>query len=339
MTEIQEKLLGIYKEFKAVCDANGLRYYADGGTRLGAIRHKGFIPWDDDMDIAMPIKDYNKFLKIASDILPTNIEIADGMKLKNVDFSFTRLADNTTTFIHWEDLPFTDQYRGVCIDIFPYIGVDSTDVNTRVNKRLDLISDELTNKKIYDSGNRPLADIKKEREELFNTYDIDTAKYVRSAAVSMWKYRAIFERKGFLEAINMPFEDTEIPVSIDYHNELTTQYGDYMKFPPVSQRVSHHFGFVDLDTPREVYKKEASQLFTSKVIAYTHQLQISVYRLEQQLIKNDEHNAEELKHKDYYISEAERKYAEVKEELSIIHRSRSWKILSRLRSIRKKLRV
>ncbi|MBR1604027.1 MAG: LicD family protein [Synergistaceae bacterium] len=75
--KIQLAELDIFKAFKAICDRHNLRYFAIGGTCIGAIRHKGFVPWDDDMDVAMPYEDYKKFFEIAKTELPEHLVARD----------------------------------------------------------------------------------------------------------------------------------------------------------------------------------------------------------------------------------------------------------------------
>ena len=82
MTDVQEKILEIFKEIVKVCNKYDIPYYAIGGTCLGAVRHKGFIPWDDDMDIAIPIEDIDRFIKIAKKELQ-NIYIYTQEKIEN----------------------------------------------------------------------------------------------------------------------------------------------------------------------------------------------------------------------------------------------------------------
>ena len=85
MTELQNKILELGVEFKRVCEENNLRYYLFYGTFLGAVRHKGFIPWDDDLDFAMPRPDYEKFLKIAKEKLNPQKIIIGGVFMRSKD--------------------------------------------------------------------------------------------------------------------------------------------------------------------------------------------------------------------------------------------------------------
>lgn len=309
MTDIQLKLLSIYKEIRRICDKHGISFYADGGTKLGAVRHGGFIPWDDDMDLAMKLDDYKRFIKIARKELSSQYEIFNGVDLDHVDFSFIKISDRNTTFIRWEDFPFTDNYMGVHIDIFPYIGVSNDSVDRGINKKLDLIIDEITNKKLYGTG-RELKVIKEDQRDLQSENNIETSKYVRNGTTSMWKYSAIFLKGGFDSSIVMKFEDTTIPVPVGYEEQLRKQYGEYMQLPPKEDRISHHFGIVDTSRPHSDYTKMFSSEISKEVTSYVHTLQIQKYMSEQRAIKIENSKIEELKHKDYFISELERKLKE-----------------------------
>ncbi|UTX51384.1 LicD family protein [Candidatus Saccharibacteria bacterium TM7i] len=334
MTDLQVKLLDIYREIKRICEKYNITYYADGGTKLGAVRHGGFIPWDDDMDIAMKLDDYNVFKKVARKELADSYELLDGSSIDHVDFSFLKISDKTTTFIRWEDLPFSENYMGVHIDVFPYVGTDSSRSESAFNKKLDLLIDEITSKKLYGIG-RELPILFKEQKELQQRFRLKESRYVRNGTTSMWRDSAIFPTSGYENSVEIPFEDTVIPLPGGFERQLKIQYGDYMKFPPKNERVSHHFGFVDLNTPYTHYQKESRQHFVSEVIKYTHTLQISKYQAERRLIEQEEKSAEEMKHKEYFISEAERKYTEAQKELNSIYNSRAWKVVTQLRKMSK----
>lgn len=93
---IQKESYGILKIFHMICEKEDLKYILDFGTLLGAIRHKGFIPWDDDLDVSMPRKDYEKFLKVASKYLPENMEIQNHKTDPNYLVPFTKIRKTDT---------------------------------------------------------------------------------------------------------------------------------------------------------------------------------------------------------------------------------------------------
>ena len=122
MNDLQKRLLVILKEFARVCGKHNLRYFLNGGTCLGAIRHKGFIPWDDDVDVMMPREDYEKFLTLQYEYEGTPYFIQSWKSDPRYTYGFAKLRDSSTTFI--ED--FYRNHRinhGVWIDIFPLDGM------------------------------------------------------------------------------------------------------------------------------------------------------------------------------------------------------------------------
>ena len=120
--EEQEKLkqieLNLLVCFKEICEKHKLDYFLTGGTLLGAVRHKGFIPWDDDIDVGMPREDYETFLRVASSCLPDGIFLQTRKTDPEVPFNFAKLRDSRTTFIE-TSIKDLDINHGVYIDIFP----------------------------------------------------------------------------------------------------------------------------------------------------------------------------------------------------------------------------
>lgn len=118
MTGLQKKIFEIMKVFDRVCRENGLCYYMLGGTMLGAVRHKGFIPWDDDADFGLPRKEYEKLLAVPEETLPEGYRLRHFSKESSVPYAFARLEDTRTTCIEARRSG-TGYVGGVYIDIFP----------------------------------------------------------------------------------------------------------------------------------------------------------------------------------------------------------------------------
>ena len=109
--------LDILKEFKRICEEHNLRYFAIGGTCLGAVRHQGFIPWDDDIDVAMPYEDYVRFIEIAKPGLRKPYELFDPVDHEVCGCTFLKMHNSNTAFIEKVREAYTDSYFGVFIDI------------------------------------------------------------------------------------------------------------------------------------------------------------------------------------------------------------------------------
>ncbi len=123
MNELQKCILNIFKEVKKVCEHNNIPYYALGGTAIGAVRHKGFIPWDDDLDIALPIEYLEYFLECCKKDLPPRYKIFSAKNVKEFSNVFIKVVDTETTFIEKDMHFYKNSYTGVFIDIIFLISV------------------------------------------------------------------------------------------------------------------------------------------------------------------------------------------------------------------------
>ena len=125
MNRIQELELDILKEFDRICRENGLSYTVAGGTMIGAVRHKGFIPWDDDIDVGMSVGDYRKFCRIAQKQLGEKFFFQNSYT-DMWDVSIAKIRMNGTTAIE-EGAEKYNYHQGIWIDIFPMTGVKDSD--------------------------------------------------------------------------------------------------------------------------------------------------------------------------------------------------------------------
>ncbi len=241
LREIQMTELAILKMFKRFCEANGLRYYLAEGTLIGAVRHKGFIPWDDDIDVFMPFEDYLKLIKTFPD--SDKYELHDWRKQDFYPFQYVKIFDKETRMIHNGTTgTFGFLSMCICIDVFPMAGYpsDFTKIQEkwRRNKELDNIRTEWSRFQEIEScrGEDRRQQITDEKYGL-SFYESSMVGTMQTLNFDPWVVR----KEAFAEVTHLLFEDEEFAVPAGYDEYLRVRYGDYMKLPKPEDRWIHHY--------------------------------------------------------------------------------------------------
>lgn len=269
---LQLKSLEIAKYFKSFCEENNLLFYLCGGGCIGALRHKGFIPWDDDIDVFMPRKDYEKLYVLWNEKADKKrfscLKTTDTVFMGNI---FTTIVNNNTTVIrpHQRNL---DIPQGVCMDIFPLDGCPSGKIRRKIQKFWALIYSlymaqivpENHGKLIYLIGKTLLGLIPnknmrykfaKYAQKQMSKYPIESCEKITELCAGPHYMQNEYPKEVFKSAIYKEFEGEMMPIPIGYDKYLKIAFGDYMTLPPKEQRIPHHdILFMDLDKSYKEYK-------------------------------------------------------------------------------------
>lgn len=260
LREIQLESLAILKAIDKICASEGLRYWLMFGSLIGVVRHKGFIPWDDDLDIAMPRGDYEKFMTYFSaheeELKPlVALEPKVG---ENQPFLITRVSNSGFKMLG-EYGEYLDNL-GTFVDIYPLDGLGD-DIECSVAHKTaayKLIVNYLRacNYDCSNTGNGALKKLaktacsmllgepdkyQKKLNALCLERGFDDSTYVSNISWTVSADESIYERRWFETTERMPFEDMTVPVPGGYDSLLRCDYGDYMQLPPENERVGHHF--------------------------------------------------------------------------------------------------
>lgn len=262
LKEIQMTSLDILKDVDKFCRANGIRYTLIGGTLIGAIRHKGFIPWDDDLDIAMPRPDYMRFIKIYNSTNGFKLFSREkkGME-KSVYLPFSRVCEMNKTFADDSRWKWNEDECGVWIDVFPLDGAEENReaCNRRLKKmrKANLLEYMVRTSKCKFSSAKGLADIIKLackkmiiavlpfdpfRSHFVSlmSVDFEKAKYFGNFSYLGYGIKERHNKRVLDSIVDVDFEDAQFCAMKGYDEALRDKFGDYMQLPPLSKRKPGH---------------------------------------------------------------------------------------------------
>lgn len=253
-----------------ICRRYSIRYYVDYGTLLGAVRHKGFVPWDDDIDVTMFRSDYEKFKKIAvEEVHPPYF--FQNVYTDNIIWAFSKIRDSRTSAIEFPDIPPEMLNQGIFLDIFPL-----DDVPDGINMHPAIIGMQ---RELWGTIVQPEAVLRSIREgqptlcesdilldmiklpvrermkefESFNEWQFGQSTKVNFISFELCNSSPSRERKWYEDIVYLPFENMQVPAPIGYEQILKCQYGDYNKF--VRGGSAHEGICLDPDTPYYLYKR------------------------------------------------------------------------------------
>lgn len=255
LREIQLGSLEVLKKIKEICEKENIKYFLGYGTLLGAVRHQGFIPWDDDIDIMMPREDYEKFIKycIKNEKKLGYFSLKHYRTCKEYIYPIARFCD-TRYRVEYKN---TKEYGlGLFVDIYPIDGINLKNKNylrtLRIQQFLILLAG---NKKyiksssiiktilkyplFYISQYLNLNDLLKKIDKKSQKYKFMNSEYAECVVWGMKYYK--IPKESYLKLKKEKFEDEFFPIPEKYDIFLKEYYGDYMKLPPLEKQIPHHF--------------------------------------------------------------------------------------------------
>lgn len=256
LAQLKKLELQLLDELKRVCDALGICFYLDAGTLLGAIRHQGFIPWDDDVDVCMVRSDYDRLMQEGPGVFESDYFLQTPSNSPRMPASYMKLRLNGTCMVE-SLLDNTDGNHGIWIDIFPfdYFGPD-TDINKLQireafwGKMFDLRqrrrpSDQLP---VYKSVVRYLAHYAlgfiPAQAFLTKMRMPEAPSSAADGFISCLHYGSCFFWIKWDDAfppVEVTFEGRKLLALANYEDYLEQVYGNWMELPPVNERIPHHF--------------------------------------------------------------------------------------------------
>lgn len=252
--EIKDLELEILKYVDKFARKEGIEYFLASGTLLGAVRHQGFIPWDDDIDIYMPRQSYDIFVKKFNDI-ESRYRLLDVSNTKDYPYAFAKVIDLTTEIDEYRFKPYK---AGVYIDVFPLDDVGNNmesiiKVNRQLNKYRQLLTFKTVRLSYYHGLKKigiliaKIAALFYKREKLISKIDAlsqclrsDNSTYIACMVMLSYGIREVYNKSWFEECVELKFEGQSFRAPKGYVDVLTSMYGEYMKLPPKEKQVTHH---------------------------------------------------------------------------------------------------
>ena len=257
LSEITKKQVQILDVVVDFCDKNDIKYFICSGTLIGAVRHKGYIPWDDDIDLMMLRADYEKLI---STFNHPDYTLFHYKRTPEYYYSFIKVSDNATKLVEFGMPEILNM--GVNIDIFPVDNISSNRLKQKslyFRKRLfevlvafncNLLVGRYKNsgllKKIIAYSIAPIVKMlsplrysTKKVDELAQSYS-SVNNDLKARIVHGYGIKEVYKKSVFQNVTAIEFEGKLYNAPIDYHEYLTVLFGDYMQFPPIEQQVSNH---------------------------------------------------------------------------------------------------
>lgn len=268
MTELQKIEFDLLGKFISVCEKLELRWYLVCGTALGAIKYGGFIPWDDDVDVALPREDYEIFIEKAQSLLPDGIFLQNSKTDPAFPQLYSKLRNSNTTYIE-KSVEHLDMNHGIYIDVFPLDGYpsDSRDVR-RLEKKIRICRlmiscvynlDFGKKEKLFYAFERMLGFHKKTQKIIFILNKMISSFPIEKSDLwcnhGNWQGKLEYaSRDQYGEGTECLFEGTVVRVPEKYDEYLTQKYGDWRADLPEEKKTGHHYYSVcDTEKPYTFY--------------------------------------------------------------------------------------
>jgi lipopolysaccharide cholinephosphotransferase len=236
-------MLEMLVEFDGICQKHNLQYWLDSGTLLGAVRHKGFIPWDDDIDLSMPLEDYNKFQDIAEKEFSDSIFFQTKRTDPNFKFDYIKLRSNKASIVEFHEKEREVGYhQGVFVDIFPMLTVVDTEFHKTFYEETFKLIRSVSSLSLHTPDGQDHPEVRGKLVEsllpFHQGWKAKNTKVIYSGKMpdlaTMYDYEEIFPLK------KMQFEGLDFYVPKNPQHYLSENYSfDYMQLPPEDKRVIH----------------------------------------------------------------------------------------------------
>jgi lipopolysaccharide cholinephosphotransferase len=238
-------MLDMLVEFDAICQKHNLKYWLDSGTLLGAVRHKGFIPWDDDIDLSMPLEDYNRFQEIAKEELSENIFFQTKETDPDFRFDYMKLRSNRAIIVEFHEKGRTVGYhQGVFVDIFPMLTVENTQQNQKFYDSIFHLIRSVSSVSLHTPEGEDNPKVRKKLIESlalihqgWSRSDLKVIYSGKMPDVSAW-----FDISEIFPLQKIEFEGLAFYAPKNPHHYLSENYSfNYMELPPEDKRMVHAF--------------------------------------------------------------------------------------------------
>lgn len=265
--ELQPKwnsiITDVFREFIDICKEYQLTWFCGGGTAIGAVRHHGLIPWDDDIDVFMPRPDYDRLREICSNRDMGNYELTTPYEIADYPVYFMKLCSRNTTLIEEADTPCM---IGLYVDIFPLDGTaDDLDEAYRLKRQFRKLMNRMEAISTHNRFSEYISLLSEPKEwgrfvtktigffcrpllrkKLLQKMDAICYQYHYEQAKNVVVYSGVYDRREIYpkewvsSAVTFQFEGMDVKLSVGYDHYLRQFFGDYMQLPPEEKRVSHH---------------------------------------------------------------------------------------------------